>query len=80
MSATGDLIRNYYDWLKAKTAWREINGWVEITTPYLDRHNDYIQIYLRRQGNEWVLTDDGYKIADLLNRVANLTLPVARLC
>ena len=52
MKTTDDLIRSYYDWLKAKTAWREINDWVEITTPYLDRHNDYIQIYLRQQGNE----------------------------
>ena len=49
MKATDDLIRSYYDWLKAKTSWREVNGWVEITTPYLDRHNDYIQIYLRQQ-------------------------------
>ena len=25
MKTTDDLIRSYYDWLKAKTAWREIN-------------------------------------------------------
>ena len=60
MKTADDLISRYYEWLKAKTSWREINDWVEITTPYLDRHNDYIQIYLRQQGSEWVLTDDGY--------------------
>jgi hypothetical protein len=65
MSGTNDLISRYYDWLRAKTAWREVNGWVEITTPYLDRHNDYIQIYLRQDGNDYVLTDDSYTITDL---------------
>ncbi len=64
-TTTDDLIGRYYDWLKAKTAWREIDDWIEITTPYLDRHNDYIQIYLRQQGNEWTLTDDGYTLTDL---------------
>ncbi len=65
MTTTDDLIGRYYDWLKSKTAWREIGDWIEITTPYLDRHNDYIQIYLRQQGNEWTLTDDGYTLTDL---------------
>ena len=75
MKTTDDLIRSYYDWLKAKTAWREINDWVEITTPYLDRHNDYIQIYLRQQGNEWVLTDDGYTLADLAQSGCEIDTP-----
>jgi hypothetical protein len=44
---------------------REVNGWTEITTPYLDRHNDYLQIYARREDNNFVLTDDGYVIEDL---------------
>lgn len=75
MKETADLIGRYYEWLKAKTIWREINGWVEITTPYLDRHNDYIQIYLREQGNEYVLTDDGYTIADLIQSGCALDTP-----
>lgn len=75
MKATDDLISRYYEWLKAKTSWREINGWVEITTPYLDRHNDYIQIYLRQQGNEWVLTDDGYTLADLAQSGCEIESP-----
>jgi hypothetical protein len=66
MSTTDNLISQYYGWLKAKTQWREINDWVEITTPYLDRHNDCIQIYLRKKDNEWVLTDDGYTLTDLV--------------
>ena len=59
------LLDDYYVWLKDKTALREINQWVEITTPYLDRHNDYVQIYAKRSNGGFILTDDGYTIDDL---------------
>lgn len=58
-------LADYWDWLKDKTALRQINDWVEITTPYLDRHNDQIQIYGRRANGGWLLTDDGYVLQDL---------------
>jgi len=51
---------------------------VEITTPYIDRHNDYIQIYLRQQGEEYVLTDDGYTISDLTQSGCTLDTPRRR--
>jgi hypothetical protein len=38
---------------------------VEITAPYLDRHNDYLQIYARRENGGFVLSDDGYILDDL---------------
>lgn len=38
------LIDDYVVWLRDKTSLRQIENWVEITTPYLDRQNDYIQI------------------------------------
>ncbi len=75
MKATDDPIRSYYDWLKAKTAWREVNGWGKITTPYLDRHNDYIQIHLRQQGQEWMLTNDGYTLAHLAQSGCEIDMP-----
>ena len=53
------LLKNYREWLKDSTTLREINGsWVEITTPYLDRHNDALQIYARSDNGGFVLTDD----------------------
>jgi len=60
-----NLMDQYLVWLKEKTALREVNDHVEITTPYLDRHNDYIQFYVRRNKNGYILTDDGYTIEDL---------------
>jgi len=59
------LLDDYLAWLKDKTSLRQINEWVEITTPYLDRHNDYIQIYAGQVNGGFVLTDDGYTIEDL---------------
>ncbi len=59
------LLDQYWKWLRDKTTLRRMNGWVEITTPYLDRHNDQLQIYAVREGNGYVLTDDGYVLDDL---------------
>ncbi len=60
------LVDQYAAWLKDRTTLRQVDSeWVEITTPYLDRHNDHLQIYARRDGDEMVLTDDGYTLDDL---------------
>ena len=62
------LIDNYFKWLKDNTSTRLINDtWSEITTPYLDRHNDCLQIYAKKENNTIVLTDDGYIINDLIS-------------
>ena len=60
------LIKEYGEWLDDKTVFREIpGGYAEITTPFLDRHNDYIQIYVQKEGDNYVLTDGGNTIQDL---------------
>lgn len=59
------LLDDYLAWLKDKTTLRQIDQWVEITTPYIDRHNDFIQIYAKKSGGGYLLTDDGYTIDDL---------------
>lgn len=68
------LLNDYRAWLKDKTTLREVNdSWVEITTPYLDRHNDALQIYARAEnGSGYVLTDDSYTIHDLEASGCNL--------
>lgn len=59
------LVDRYLIWLKDKTALRQVKDWIEITTPYLDRHNDYLQIYAKKKNGGYLLTDDGYTIEDL---------------
>ena len=59
------LIDKYYQWLRDRTSLRQNEKFVEITTPYLDRHNDQIRIYLVRDGNNLFLSDEGETIDDL---------------
>jgi len=60
------LVDSYRIWLKQKTSIRDIDGsWVEITTPYLDRHNDALQIYAKASDGGYLLSDDGYILNDL---------------
>jgi hypothetical protein len=60
-----ELVDRYVRWLQDKTTLRQVDDWVEITTPYLDRHNDHLQMYAQRQGTGYLLTDDGYTLNDL---------------
>lgn len=59
------LLDQYWRWLKDQTSLRTLGPWVEITTPYLDRHNDFLQIYAKRDNGVLLLTDDGYTVTDL---------------
>lgn len=60
------LVDEYRTWLAEKTHVRELTqGWHEITTPFIDHHNDMIQLYIARKDDRIVLTDDGYVINDL---------------
>jgi hypothetical protein len=60
-----DLVRAYAEWLKAKFTMRDLEGVCEITTPFLDRHNDRLQIYVQPTERGLRLTDDGYILGDL---------------
>lgn len=65
LSSASELVNNYRTWLKEKPQLRNLDATVEITTPFLDRHNDYIQIYLLNSEGGLLLSDDGYTISDL---------------
>lgn len=68
MSAIADKLANsYLAWIKSNlTAETLADGVTELTTPFLDRHHDNLQIYAeRREGDAFLLTDDGYIIAEL---------------
>ena len=59
------LLDGYWRWLRDQTSLREVRDYIEITTPFLDRHNDFLQIYARCHDGGFILTDDGYTFADL---------------
>lgn len=62
-----DTLKNsYIEWLKNNITTKNIDGVIEITSPLLDRHNDFLQIYVvPTDGKLFKLTDDGYIISDL---------------
>lgn len=59
------LLDQYWNWLQEQTTIREVGDHVEITTPYLDRHNGCFQMYAGKHGERFILTDDGYVLDDL---------------
>lgn len=70
-----DLVSNYTRWLRDRTVLRQVHDWTEITTPYVDRHNDYLQIYARRTPTGFKLTDDAYVLTDLEQSGFNFDTP-----
>lgn len=59
------LVDEYLRWLKEELKVAEIDGSCQISTPFLDRHNDAIEIYVEKKDGSMRLTDDGYTIRDL---------------
>lgn len=59
------LLDGYYKWLKKSTKLELVDDVVAITTPHLDRHNDFMQLVVKRTDTGYTLSDDGYVLADL---------------
>lgn len=60
-----DFIESYLNWIRKNSTQVKIGDYEEITTPFVDSHNDHIQFYISRSENGFTLTDDGYTINDL---------------
>ena len=52
------LINEYASWLKSEITFERIGEYYEITTPYLDNANDYLQLYVKQEGENILFTDD----------------------
>lgn len=62
-----DFVNSYLKWLKDEMYQEEVSpGLYEITTPFLDRHNDYTQIYAQIcEDGKIRFSDMGITILDL---------------
>ena len=60
------LVDEYIEWLRNNMSIVELEDACEITTPFLDRHNDHLQIYVQEIDGQYLLSDDGYIINDLM--------------
>lgn len=59
------LFDGYLRWLKEGFRVSELESSCQIATPFLDRHDDEIDIYVEQRHGGLVLTDDGYTLTDL---------------
>lgn len=59
------MIDSYISWLKSEITVEQYGEYYEITTPFLDNANDYIQFYIKQEGDQVFFTDDGATIANL---------------
>ena len=60
------LIAEYTSWLNSKISVAKYGETYELTTPFLDRFNDYLQIYVTpEKDGDLTLTDGGYIIDNL---------------
>ena len=60
-----NLIKSHRDWLASNTFITQLGEDVEIGLPFLNRHNDFICIYLSKDKDGYVLSDYGETIDDL---------------
>ncbi len=67
------LIDDYSIWLKNEITVEQIGEYYEITTPYLDSSNDYLQIYIKQNGDNFILSDDSNTINKLYSMGLKLT-------
>jgi len=68
-----DISKMYTEWLKNNIKMHTINGHIEVQTPFLDNHNDYIHFYIKKENGKYIFTDNGYTINDLMMSGCNLT-------
>ena len=67
------LIDAYVEWLRTGLSVQALEGSCELTSPFLDRHNDHIQIYATKRDGKIFLSDDGYILSDLRTSGLELT-------
>jgi len=61
------LINDYYKFLRDRTALITDTGtdWAVISTPFIGAFNDYIEIYVKKNMDSIILSDDGITIKNL---------------
>ena len=61
------LVRDYGAWLNESFDVELEGDYAVISTPFLDPHNDEIELYVRKEGDNLVLTDRGSTLGDLVS-------------
>lgn len=59
------VAETYLHWLRNNMTVSSYGDIQEITTPFLDRHNDHLQFYVLPTSSGYRLSDEGYILSDL---------------
>ena len=61
------IISEYLNWIRDNTVLRSMSDGnaCAVSTPFLDRHNDHVEVYLTKTNGNIRISDHGYTIADL---------------
>lgn len=66
MNNNFDFKKNYINWIRENVYQEKISsGIYRFTLPFLDRHNDQIEVYIEKDGKDFRITDDRYTVSDL---------------
>ena len=67
MTWIDDRIQQYYAWMKDNTIVHEDNGtgWCSVSTPFIGIFNDHIQVFIKKEGEKILLSDDGQTLDSL---------------
>lgn len=67
MNWIDEAINNYYRWMKERTTYHldDSTQWAEINTPFIGLFNDCIDVYIKKEGNKYLLSDDGETLEKL---------------
>jgi hypothetical protein len=69
-SETKSLVDRYIDWLREKSSEEDLEGdWKLLTIPFLDRHNDALQVFVGPGHEGLRITDEGR----IIRRLARIT-------
>ena len=69
------FTKAYLDWLGDKFVSTNIGEYIRIDAPFLDRHNDFVTLYVKPENGGYFLTDDGFTINDLIMTGCDLSTP-----
>lgn len=65
INEVNDLLKSHRDWLRGHTLVSQHGKFVEISLPFLNRCNDYVNVYLTKDNDGYVLSDCGETLDEL---------------
>jgi hypothetical protein len=63
--SANEIVNEYVNWIRTNITPKQIEDVLELTTPFLDKSNDHIQIYISKSNGGYKVSDDGDTIREM---------------